>query len=270
MTESFLVIFFLGLFAGFFFSVPIAGPISILITSSALKGNSRYCIRTSLGGAIVEAVYVFIAIYGLTSLYSYYQKVIPIILIIGSIFLLFVAYKIIKTKIKLEQLSNEPSLKSKYNSPTGGFRTGIILNLSNPSLFLGWFTSSFLLLSFASSVGLNTGGLDLLMYDNVTSIEEITGNKIESLDEFEFLQNENSETANKESLSSFILSMTYAVMVGIGSFIWFYLLTKFLIKHRDKLNIDLLNGLIKILGIFLFGIGFYLIYEGMYSIFSFY
>ena len=81
MTESFIIILLLGLFAGFFFSVPIAGPISILITSNALKNKFKHCLRIALGGAIVEVIYVFVALYGLTSLYSYYQKGIPIILI---------------------------------------------------------------------------------------------------------------------------------------------------------------------------------------------
>ncbi len=262
MTESFIVIFLLGLFAGFFFSVPIAGPLSILITSSALKGKLRYCIRTALGGAIVESLYVFIAVYGLTSLYTYYQKAVPIILIVGSVFLLFVAYKIYKTKLQLDSLKSETT-EEYLSKNKGGFRTGLILNFSNPSLFLGWFTSSFLLLSFASSVGLNTGGLDLLLYENVTSIEEITGEKIESLEEFNLKPSEDEVQPEKKSLPTFVLSLTYAFMVGFGSFIWFFFLSKFLIKYRDKLNISWLNRLIKVLGLFLAGIGFYLIYEGI-------
>jgi threonine/homoserine/homoserine lactone efflux protein len=261
MTESLIIILLLGLFAGFFFSVPIAGPISILITSNALKGRLRYCLRTAIGGAVIEIIYVFIAVYGLTSLYTYYQSAIPIILIVGSLFLLFVAYKIFNTKLKLEDLSKSEIESNKENK--GGLRTGLILNISNPSLFIGWFTSSFLLLSFASSIGLNTGGLDILMYENVTSMEEITGEKIESFEEFDLIPSDNISQPYMESLSTFVLSITYALMVGLGSFIWFYLLSKMLISFRDRININWLNGLVKILGLFLFGIGFYLIYEGV-------
>jgi len=263
MTESFIVIFMLGLFAGFFFSVPIAGPISILITSNALKGKLRYCLRTAMGGAIVESIYVFIAVFGLTSLFAYYKHLIPYILIIGSAFLLLVAVKIIKTKLTIDDIKKEKIVKDKLANK-GGFRTGLILNLSNPSLFLGWFTSSFLLLSFASSVGLNTGGLDIMMHKNVTSIEEITGQKFKDLDEFnnEFQQ----KAANNEqshTLSPIVLSLTYAVAVGIGSYIWFYILTHFLIKYKEKIKIEWLNILIKSLGIFLIAIGVYLVYEGI-------
>lgn len=263
MTESLLVIIGLGLFAGFFFSVPIAGPISILETSNALKGNLRYCLRLALGGAIVEFVYVFVAVYGLTSLFSYYEKAIPIILIVGSLFLMVVAIKIFRTKLKLEQLSNsDQSENSSLN--TGGFRTGLILNLTNPSLFVGWFTSSFLLLSFASSIGLNTGGLDIMMYHNVVSFEELTGDNLaEKLKEYDFLPNGETSIAKRKSLPSLILSFSYALMVGLGSFVWFYLLSKFLYKYREKLNINWLNGLIKMLGLFLVGIAIYLTYTGI-------
>ncbi|MDX1699336.1 MAG: LysE family transporter [Melioribacteraceae bacterium] len=262
MTESFIVILLLGFFAGFFFSVPIAGPISILITSNSLKGRLRYCLRTALGGAIVETLYVFIAIYGLTALYAYYQKGIPIILIAGSFFLLYVGFRILTTKLKLDDLTKKSIESAKYENQ-GGFRTGLILNFSNPSLFVGWFTSSFLLLSFASSIGLNTGGLDLLLYENVASVEEITGQKIDTLEEYNLIPESSDDQPEKESFSTFVSSLTYAVMVGFGSYIWFYLLSKFLIKYREKLNINWLNLLIKILGIFLVGISLFLIYEGI-------
>lgn len=261
MTESFITILLLGLFAGFFFSVPIAGPISILITSNALKGRLRYCLRTALGGAIIETIYVFISVYGITSLYNYYQNAIPVILIVGSLFLLFVAYKVFKSKVYLEDISRSETNNIEDNK--GGFRTGLILNFSNPSLFLGWFTSSFLLISFASSIGFNTGGMDILLYENVSSIEEITGESIEPFDEFDLMIEKTDEQPARESLSTFVLSLTYALMVGLGSFIWFYLLSKLLISFREKININWLNGLVKTLGVFLFGIGFYLIYTGM-------
>ncbi len=263
MTESFFVIFTLGLLAGFFFSVPIAGPISILITSNALKGKLRFCLRTAMGGAVVEFLYVFIAVFGLTSLFAYYQHLIPYILIIGSGFLFLVAIKIIKTKLTINEIQEKKIENDKLKNK-GGFRTGLLLNFSNPSLFLGWFTSSFLLLSFASSVGLNTGGLDIIMHKNVTSIEQITGEKFEKLDELnnDFLKTKKTIKPAK-TLSPLILSLTFAATVGFGSYLWFYLLSHFLIKYKEKLRIDWLNGLIKLLGVFLLGMSFYLIYKGM-------
>ena len=263
MTESFFVIFLLGLLAGFFFSVPIAGPISILITSNALKGKLRFCLRTAMGGAVIEALYVFIAVFGLTSFFAYYQHLVPYILIIGSGFLLLVAIKIIRTNLKIEDIRKESIVKDKLANK-GGFRTGLLLNFTNPSLFLGWFTSSFLLLSFASSIGLNTGGLDIMMHKNVTSIEEITGKKFEEIDKLNNkFDNDKIINKSKPKLSPVVLSLTYASTVGLGSYLWFYILSHFLIKYKEKLKIEWLNRVIKLLGFFLIGIAGYLVYEGI-------
>jgi threonine/homoserine/homoserine lactone efflux protein len=61
-----------GLLSGFIFSMPIAGPISILITSNALKGRLSYCNRVNLGASFADFTYVFIAVYGLTNDYPLY------------------------------------------------------------------------------------------------------------------------------------------------------------------------------------------------------
>jgi threonine/homoserine/homoserine lactone efflux protein len=76
MIESIITISVAGLLAGFIFSMPIAGPISILITSNALKGRLRNSILVSIGASIADFTYVFIAVFSLTKLYSFYKPAI--------------------------------------------------------------------------------------------------------------------------------------------------------------------------------------------------
>ena len=64
MGESILTISIAGFLAGFIFSMPIAGPISILITSNALKGRLRYCNLVSIGASIADFAYVFVVFVG--------------------------------------------------------------------------------------------------------------------------------------------------------------------------------------------------------------
>src|SRR5674536_284082 len=94
MGESIITMSIAGLLAGFIFSMPIAGPISILITSNALKGRLRYCNLVNLGASIADFAYVFIAVYGLTKLYSFYKPIIPYIFSFGSLLLIYLGYKI--------------------------------------------------------------------------------------------------------------------------------------------------------------------------------
>src|ERR1700758_3009496 len=109
--QSIITVSIVGLIVGFIFSMPIAGPISILITSNALKGKVKYCNLATLGASFADFVYVFAAVFGLTKLYSAYKPFIPYILLIGAVFLLFLGYKISKTKVDLEHIDDKDDKK---------------------------------------------------------------------------------------------------------------------------------------------------------------
>jgi len=89
MTESIITISVAGLLAGIIFSMPIAGPISILITTNALKRRIPYCNRVNLGASFGTFTYVFFAVYGLTKLYPYYKPAVPYLFCFCALFLIF-------------------------------------------------------------------------------------------------------------------------------------------------------------------------------------
>ena len=217
MFESILTVALIGFFAGFVFSMPVAGPVSIIITSNALKGNKTYCVRTAAGASAVEFFYVFAAIFGITTLYSSYESAIPYLLIFGSVVIVFIAIKILRTKLDIENI-DETKIKKKPKT-TGGFRTGAILNITNPSLFISWLAASFMLFSFASSIGLNTGGLDLIVEQNVIKIAEETNTNFKGLDSLktEDILEKSATDSEDEKLSSILLALIYAVAVSLGA-----------------------------------------------------
>jgi threonine/homoserine/homoserine lactone efflux protein len=249
MLESIITVLIIGFLAGFIFSMPVAGPISIIITSNALKGNQRFCTRTAIGASVVEFFYVFIVIYGITKLYGYYKNYVPYILLIGSVFLFFIAYQIIKTNLNFDEFNLSKKVDKKIENK-GGLRAGLILNLTNPTLLFGWLTSSFLVFSLASSLSLNTGGLDLLINENVNLLSNSE-------------QSEIVNSVSEKSISDFLLSIIYAFSVAFGGFIWLVYFSKFIIKHRKRLNISSVNKIIKILGYCLIGIAFYLVWKAI-------
>jgi threonine/homoserine/homoserine lactone efflux protein len=159
MLESVFNISIAALIAGFVFAMPIAGPISILIVSNALNGKRHYSNLVSIGAATSDSLYVFIAVYGLTRFYSFYKPAIPYLFLIGSLFFIYLSHKIYNTKIDLEQLEEETHVPEKIrNRDRGGFYTGFMINLLNPTLFLSGLISAFFVISFVASLGLNTGG----------------------------------------------------------------------------------------------------------------
>ena len=197
MLESIITISVAGLLAGFIFSMPIAGPISILITSHALKGRLRYCFNVSLGAFVADFIYVFIAVFGLTKLYSYYKPAIPYVFAFGSLFFFYLGYRMIITKIDIENLEERSHITEKIQKKgKGAFFTGFMINFLNPTLFIGVLTSSFFVISLIASLGLNTGGLAIKMNQNVKEISTIEGKKIDSsavlsierLDNFQILK----------------------------------------------------------------------------------
>jgi len=250
-----------GLLVGIFFSMPIAGPVSIVITSNALKGKLLFCQRTALGAGIVEAIYVLIAVYGIATLYPYYRPAIPYVLLIGSGFIFTIAIKIIRVKLRVDKLpSNELKLDKTRNR--GGFGTGLLLNLTNPTLFISWLASSFMVFSFLSSVGLQTGGLERALNNNIEAVSKIAGDEFEKPD-FEAKEAHLPEKLPPKS-NVVLLSVIYAFTVGLGGFLWFYFYSIFIVAHRTKLNLVLLNHLVQILGGILAMLAIYLFYEGLH------
>jgi threonine/homoserine/homoserine lactone efflux protein len=267
MTESLITMSIAGLLAGFIFSMPVAGPISILITSNAFKGRLRYCNLVTIGASLADFVYVFIAIFGLTKLYSLYKPAIPYILLAGALFLLYIGYKTIKTKVDLEHLEDKPLTEKIKNKDKGAFYTGCMVNFLNPTLFIGWLTSSFFVISLMASMGFNTGGLDTIINQNVKEINSIEGKKIESHQVFSSTQLEKIRSMNREvhkkdpvSLPKhfhLIISVCFAFFLSIGSIIWFYLMTFLIIRFRQRINIKIINAIVSSLGVILCLIGIY-------------
>jgi threonine/homoserine/homoserine lactone efflux protein len=272
MVESIITISIAGLLAGFIFSMPIAGPISILITSNALKGRMRYCNLVSIGASIADFTYVFIAVFGLTKLYSLYKPAIPYIFAFGSVFFFFLGYKIIKTKIDIEHLEDKSHLTEKIKKREGGaFYTGFMINFLNPTLFIGVLTSSFFVITLVASMGFHTGGLAGKMDQNVTEISKIEGRKIEnsqvlSIDQFDNIQiskNKDRQQDQTRYPASFhlVISLCYALFLSIGSIVWFYLMAFLIVRFRKRINIKVISVFIKGLGCILGLFGLYFGYQ---------
>jgi threonine/homoserine/homoserine lactone efflux protein len=268
MVESIITISIAGLLAGFIFSMPIAGPVSILITSNALKGKLRYCNLVSVGASIADFTYVFIAVFGLTRLYAFYKPLIPYIFSFGSIFFLFLGYRIIRTKIDIEHLEDKSHLAEKIKKKEkGAFYTGFMINFFNPTLFIGVLTSSFFMISLIASLGLNTGGLAGKMEQNVKEISNIEGIKIENSQVLSIKKFDNIHIGkNKDHLQDLtiypayfhmFISICYAFFLSLGSVIWFFLMTFLIVRFRQRINIKIISVFIKSLGVLLGLFGLY-------------
>jgi threonine/homoserine/homoserine lactone efflux protein len=271
MTESLITISIVGFFVGFIFSMPIAGPISILITSNAFHGRAKYCYQVTAGASIADFIYVFVALFGLTKLYALYKPAIPYILIAGAFFLLFMGYKIFKTKVDIEHLDDQSHLPKKIDKKIkGAFYTGFMINFLNPTLFIGWLTSSFLVISLVSSMGFNMGGLDSMIDQNVNDINNIEGKIIQKPQIPTYLQIDRSnipdqvkhhnESTQFPKYFPLIISICYSFFLSLGNIVWFYILVVLISRFRYKINVNIINRIVNYLGIILCLIGIFFAY----------
>lgn len=252
----------MGFTAGFILSIPVAGPINILITSNALLGKLRYCLRVALGASVIEFFYVLIIVFGIVSLYEFYKPFVPYILIIGAVVLVVVGIKVMKTRFNLTNVNLKEIVKDKIANK-GGFSTGILINITNPSLFLGWLSSTFIIFSLASSLNLNTGGLDMIVQENLDTIQKMNSEKkLEHKVDSSIVERFNNHS-KPDQLNPVVLSLIYAGSLTLGSFLWLNFYSRMIVKFRTKLRIGLISGIIKILGFVLILIGVFLAYKSI-------
>jgi hypothetical protein len=148
-----------------------------------------------------------------------------------------------------------------------------MINFLNPTLFVGWLTSSLLVISFIAALGFHTGGLAVKIDQNAKEIGSIEGKKIESgqgqalkrLDSIPILKNREHKVDQTIFPPSFhiVISVCYALFIAIGSIVWFYLLALFIVKHRSRINVKIIAAFIKGLGIFLVITGLYFGYKAV-------
>jgi threonine/homoserine/homoserine lactone efflux protein len=278
MIESIFTISIAGLLAGFIFSMPIAGPISVLIASNALKGRLRYCNLLTVGASFADFIYMFIAVFGLTKLYSLYEPAIPYIFAGGALLFIFLGYKIIKTKIDVDHIDDKNPLAEKIEQRhKGAFYTGFMINFLNPTLFIGAVTSSFFVISLIASMGFHTGGLATKVTEHVNEISNMKGGKIEnsktlSVKHFEDIYKDKKKVRPPDQTiypASFHLTISifYAFSLSLGTMIWFYLMSFLIVRFRQKININVISGMIKSLGVVLWLLAIYFGYQAV-SIFS--
>lgn len=277
MLEILITISIVGLIAGIVFSVPVAGPISIFVASHGLKGNLRYCAMAAVGAAIVDFAYCFIAVFCFTQLYALYQHIIHVIFLLGSIFLFVIGYKIMRTKLELPGLGDAAAVPQQTKEK-GGFRIGFMLNLLNPSLFIGWLVSSLLIMSIVSSLGFNTGGLDSILDRNMKAIHSAGHAQFAPAPpqpvEVRIAKPSFMEASaaggggNAQSFFSYslLVSLCYAFFVAVGTIIWFYFFSFLLVTYRKRLKTATIERLIRSLGFALVCFGLFLSYQAILAL----
>ena len=114
---GFLILLLFGFAFGFLGSMPVAGPIALLVVTLVLDGAFRRAVFVSAGAAVAEGGYAFLAFWGFSSFLADYEFVIPASRGVAALILTGIGVALIRRKP-----ATAPPLKRSW--PGGGVLLG--------------------------------------------------------------------------------------------------------------------------------------------------
>jgi threonine/homoserine/homoserine lactone efflux protein len=115
---------------GFVGSVPLAGPIAVMVVSRAAQGRFRDALRISLGASVAEGIYAGGAFWAFTRLLAPNPLVVPISRGAAALVLIALGVRFMFWRPKYEDGASE--------SKAGTALLGFTISAVNPTLFVTW------------------------------------------------------------------------------------------------------------------------------------
>lgn len=130
-----------GLALGFVSAIP-SGPVGVNVISATLKASRRYAISVGIGSSIVDMLYMFIGLTGI-SFITFSDSVLYWIQICGIIVLLSLGWKEINyTPIDSSNVKPVQPKRRRY------FALGTLLTVTNPMIFFSFAAMATIIRSF--------------------------------------------------------------------------------------------------------------------------
>jgi threonine/homoserine/homoserine lactone efflux protein len=135
MGTHFLFAILAGAVMGFIGSMPIAGPVAVLVLERGLVRRGREGLGVALGAAAAESIYSFIAFWGLGTVLHAAPRLLPVSRLVG-------AGVMITLGIYLATRKSRPAQPMPERPGDGHRRRGIVLGLTvtflNPTIIASW------------------------------------------------------------------------------------------------------------------------------------
>jgi threonine/homoserine/homoserine lactone efflux protein len=136
MGIEMLLALLIGAAMGFVGSMPIAGPVAVLVVERSLVRRGREGLGVALGSAAGESVYAFMACWGVGAFLGAYPRVVPVSRIVGAAVL--VALGIYLGTHRRPPRRDPPPGARLEGQKRRGFVLGASLTLLNPTIIASW------------------------------------------------------------------------------------------------------------------------------------
>lgn len=130
-----IVALLVGFAFGFIGSMPVAGPIALLVLRLGLSHDTRHARYVAIGGAVAEGLYSLCAFWGLSTVLDRYPHILPASRIVGAVICLILGTVLLLHRPKPgPPAGQERRTSGTKRSLLGGF----LLTALNPTLLVTW------------------------------------------------------------------------------------------------------------------------------------
>ena len=146
----------MGFAFGYLGSMPVAGPISVLVLHLGLTQHPRHGLWVAVGGALAESGYALLAFWGLSAVLARYPMILPAARAVGAVLLLGLGLAMMLMR---SPAAAAPPPQSQPRGQKRSFVLGFLITALNPTLIVTW---------TAAVAALNSTGL--LVMDRTTAL----------------------------------------------------------------------------------------------------
>lgn len=140
----------MGLLIGFIGSIPLAGPIALLVFRKGVEKRYAQGAAIALGAAIPEAIYCGLAFFGFDYLFGRYSWVEPVSKMLGTLLMLTLGAFFLFSRPKPKTTDIETAA-----SWTTSFLSGLSIAAINPVLIITWTAVATVVFSLLGGMGSN-------------------------------------------------------------------------------------------------------------------
>lgn len=126
-----VVALLVGLCAGFVGSIPIAGPVAVLVLETGLRNKRSDALQIAVGAALAEGICAALAFIGVTSLLSRFPSVLSVERVVGAAVLVMVGVYFVVRKPKAEDSPQSKPSPRKW-------LLGLSITGLNPTILVTW------------------------------------------------------------------------------------------------------------------------------------
>jgi threonine/homoserine/homoserine lactone efflux protein len=130
-----LIAVVLGFALGFVFSMPVAGPVSLLVFGRGLQGRGRSGVSLALGSSIAESMYAYLAFWGFSALLASYAWIEPLSRALTCVLLTALGVRF--ARMHTAAPSEAPTITRELGIKRSFF-LGLTITALNPTLIATW------------------------------------------------------------------------------------------------------------------------------------